>query len=370
MEAALISLMASGYSGGIMRTTIRLANAFHSKGYRVHLLSGNRDFPYARELMPGILIKRIRTFNRISGIPFMMYYMLKNRPAVMLAGVIQHTVLAVRVKSLLRSQTRIYAAVRNPYSIGWADHPPAKRALKIRNLKKYYPLTNGIISNSDSVARDFSVLAQIPLSKIRTIYNPALDENIEERMHQTFSHPWFKDKDLPLILFVGRLEKQKNIPLLLAAFERVRQKTPCRLTIIGDGSLKTELEEQVRTSAHPEDVDFLGFQENPFPFMERADVMVLPSSWEGFGNVIVEALATGTPVVATDCPGGPGEILVDEKLGRLVPMDDPLAMAVAIEDLLRDPPPRKILRRAAERFAAPKIADEYLDAFGLAEYNR
>jgi glycosyltransferase involved in cell wall biosynthesis len=353
METPLISLFTSGNQGGIIRTNIRLANAFSSAG------------PFEKELKQGVEIKRLLTLNRITGVPFLTGYLLKYTPSVILTPVFQHTELAVRTRELMNFSGKIYAVIRVPYQAAWEMIPPAKRAFRINRINRYYPKTDGILANSDGVAADFSELTGMERSRITTVHNPAYDDNIKVLMDQPVEHPWFGPDEPPVILSVGRLEKAKNLIMLLKAFEKVRARINCRLVLIGEGSMRSDLETSAESSRYREDIAFLGYKLNPFPYMRLASIFALSSSWEGFGNVIVEALATGTPVVATDCPGGPAEILGDSQHNRLVPVDDTDAMARAMESLILSPPPRQEMIKEAERFSATVIAEKYIRIFGL-----
>jgi glycosyltransferase involved in cell wall biosynthesis len=365
MDTPLISLFTSGNQGGIIRTNIRLANAFSALGYRVHLLLEKKGFPFEKELKQGVEIKRLFTLNRITGVPFLVRYLQRYTPSVILTPVFQHTELAVRTRELMNFPGKIFAVIRVPYQAAWEQIPPAKRAFRINRINRYYPKTDGILANSNGVAADFCELTGMERSRITTVYNPAYDDNIKVLMDQPIDHPWFGPDEPPVILSVGRLERAKNIGMLLTSFEKVRARVNCRLVLIGDGSMRSDLETSAESSRYRKDIAFLGYQLNPIPYMRHASIFSISSSWEGFGNVIVEALATGTPVVATDCPGGPAEILGYGRHGRLVPVDDSDAMAHAMEDLILSPPPRESIIKEAERFSATLIAEQYINIFSL-----
>jgi glycosyltransferase involved in cell wall biosynthesis len=366
-QTPLITLFASGSTGGIVRTSLRLANGFYAMGLNVDFIPNKPEFPYSGELDPGVGVRHLPTFHRVTGVPALARYIRDRAPTVILTGVYQHAVLALKARAVARSEARVFAAVRNPYSLEWAPVSRGKYSSRIRRLKKYYPRLNGIIANSGGVAEDFSRITGIDRSRITVIHNPAYDPAIEGMMEEPPDHPWFENGEPPVILNVGRLEPQKNLTMLMDAFEQVRDRLPCRLVLIGEGSLEEELRARAGASRHAGDIELLGHRANPFPCMHRSGAFVLSSLWEGFGNVLVEALAAGTPVVATDCPGGPGEILKGGRYGRLVPVGDAKKMADAIIRTLDDPPPEGELRSAAQRFRVDVIARRYLDFFGLSE---
>jgi len=237
-------------------------------------------------------------------------------------------------------------------------------------IKSYiYPLTyslaDSVVALSNGVAKDVAAICRWPLAKIKVIYNPVYVEEILIKSQEQIYHPWFTTKDVPIILGVGRLEHQKDFPTLIHAFAIVRRVLKCRLVILGDGRMRQELEQLVKNLGLEDDVSLPGFSKNPYPYMKNADVFVLSSYYEGFGNVIAEALAVGTPVVSTNCPSGPAEILQHGKYGRLVPPHNPSNLAQAILATLQEPSYPGLLQKRARDFDPDLIADHYLDAMDI-----
>jgi glycosyltransferase involved in cell wall biosynthesis len=205
----------------------------------------------------------------------------------------------------------------------------------------------------------------VPSAKVKVIYNPTVTPEIFRKATEPVQHPWFVDNRVPIILAAGRLHRQKDFPTLLRAFSLLRQNRPCRLVILGDGKKRRRkaLRQLAKQLGIEKDVSLPGFVENPFAYMARANLFVLSSAWEGFGNVIVEALACGCPVVSTDCRSGPREILDNGRYGRLVPVGDPEALARAMLEALDDPDnpcDRETRIQRAMEFSVDKIVDEYL----------
>src|SRR5690606_22847420 len=155
--------------------------------------------------------------------------------------------------------------------------------------------------------------------------------------------------------------RQKNFPLLLQAFARLRGERPLRLVILGEGSERPALQWLIAERGLGAEVDLPGVVDNPFAFVQRAALFVLPSNWDGFPNVLAEALACGCPVVSTACPSGPDEILDNGRYGRLVPMDDVDALATAMAETLERPPPSDLLRGRAAAFSVDRAVDAYID---------
>jgi glycosyltransferase involved in cell wall biosynthesis len=193
--------------------------------------------------------------------------------------------------------------------------------------------------------------------------------DLPQRAREPIDHPWLAPGSAPVVLAVGRLTPTKDFPTLLRAFAQVRQALPARLIILGEGknpeesaARQIELMEMAAELGIAADVALPGFVINPLAYMARASVFVLSSVWEGFGNVIAEALACGCPVVSTDCPDGPGEILERGRYGRLVPVGDHGAMAAAILETLRGPPEPHILHGRAALFSVDRAVERYLGA--------
>jgi len=167
---------------------------------------------------------------------------------------------------------------------------------------------------------------------------------------------------------VGRLAKQKDFSTLLAAMGILRMEygLEARLIILGEGNERKKLGDMARSLGLEGAIDMPGFVPEPFPYMARASIFVLSSAWEGSPNVLIEALAIGVPVVSTDCPSGPREILQGGKYGRLVPVGDSEALARAMFETIKAPHPPEYLREAAEPFRSAACARKYLEAMGMA----
>jgi glycosyltransferase involved in cell wall biosynthesis len=235
-----------------------------------------------------------------------------------------------------------------------------------RFIKRCYPRTDRIVAVSEGIKQDLIYNFGIREAKIDVIYNPINIKEIEMLSTADVEHPWFHE-GIPIIISVGRLTKQKGYPYLLKAFSVVRKSLECRLVILGEGEDREKL---VKTSIElglKNDVEFMGFQQNPFKYMARSSVFVLSSLYEGFGNVIVEAMALGLPVISTDCPSGPSEIIEDRMNGLLVPVKDENALARAILEVAGNGMLRNELsagaRRRAQSFTLDNIVEKYRGVF-------
>jgi glycosyltransferase involved in cell wall biosynthesis len=242
------------------------------------------------------------------------------------------------------------------------------RLKKIKSIlvKNFYPRADKIIAISKGVKKDLINNFNIPLGKVKVIYNPVDLLEIDRLVKEPIENGLFHD-NIPIIVACGRLTKQKNYPLLLHSFSRVLKRCNARLLILGEGEEKDNFIKLCLGLKISDRVFFPGFQKNPFKYIGKADIFVLSSLFEGFSNVIIEAMACGIPVISTNCPSGPDEIITDGVNGLLVPVGNVEAMKNAIMRLLKDKTLRKNLseagRKRAEDFRVKKIVKEYENLF-------
>ena len=195
--------------------------------------------------------------------------------------------------------------------------------------------------------------------RIHTIYNPVLSPDLDRKALESAGHPWIDDPVRPVVLAIGRMKKVKDFSTLLSAFARLLAQRPAKLIVLGEGRLRPKLLSLAQRLRIAEHVDFPGFVKNPYAYLSRADLFVLSSRYESLSNVLIEALACGCPVVSTDCPVGPREILEGGRFGALVPVGDPEALAAAMARALDEPPRRDALRERASFFSVDRAVDRY-----------
>ncbi|MBI5050964.1 MAG: glycosyltransferase, partial [Nitrospirae bacterium] len=201
------------------------------------------------------------------------------------------------------------------------------------------------------------------------IYNPHDIKEIQGFAREEPQHPWLKEKECPVLVNAGRLIHQKGQDILLNAFKLVLEKTPARLIILGEGPLLKDLLKLSETLKIKDNVDFAGFQKNPYTFMSHCDVFVLPSRWEGFPNVMIEAMACGAAVVATRCQSGPEEVITDSVNGLLVPVEDEEKLSEAILKAIANPDLSASMGSAAKKtvlkFDVKTVMANYERVFNL-----
>jgi glycosyltransferase involved in cell wall biosynthesis len=202
----------------------------------------------------------------------------------------------------------------------------------------------------------------MPRSKVTVIYNGVISRDFEQKSSLPVTHPWF-GLNIPVIVAAGRMVEQKDFATLIKAFAAVARQRDVRLVLLGDGPLRAALVALTKTLNVTDRIDMPGFKANPLPYLRAADLVVMSSCYEGFGMVLAEALACGTPAVSTDCPHGPAEILEHGRVGRLAPPQNPEALAQAIIETLDNPPPVQVLLERARSFGIGACADGYLKVF-------
>jgi glycosyltransferase involved in cell wall biosynthesis len=222
-----------------------------------------------------------------------------------------------------------------------------------------YPLAREVVAVSSAMA-DELVSHGVPPDRIRVIPNPTSQQALSSG-----TSPLLNGSGGPIVVGVGRLVEQKDFATLIRAFEIVQRDQDVRLLILGEGPERQRLEDLAASLGLSDKIEMPGFINNPWPLMAQASVFALSSRWEGWPNVLAEALALGLPVVSTDCPTGPNEILDNGKYGLLVPIQDPPALAAAIAQTLQDPPPSASLQQRAQKWSVENITDQYLQALNL-----
>ena len=256
-------------------------------------------------------------------------------------------------------RTRVYVNVRNHISASVAGAKSRRMREMPVLMRNLFPDADGIIAVSEGVAADIARLTDLPAQRVTTILNPVYREEIFQLAKAPVPHPWLGPERLPLVLAAGKMKPQKDFETLLRAFALLRRDRAARLVILGDGDGRPGLEALAESLGVRADMDLPGYVDNPFVFYRHASVFVLSSSWEGLPNVLIEAMACGCPVVSTDCPSGPWEILEGGRLGRLVPVGDSAALAAAIAETLDRPPPHRAPAAHTERFSLASIAQRY-----------
>lgn len=317
--------------GGAELSMIALAKGLCARGYSVDLLVKNTQGELRGSIPANI---RLIDFN----VPTMRYTLgklityIKNEHPEAIISAMELSNLSLTLASLASKQRpKTIITIHNTLSL----QPPIYN----RNLDRIlfglmYRFSNKIVCVSDTCAKDTIKYLHLPKAKVFVINNPILNDDIYIKAKEIVSYPWFPGSDRKRILSIGRLVPQKDHKNLIKAFKLVRDVYEAQLIILGEGYLRLELIELSEALGVDQDVSLPGFIQNPYPLIAQSDVFVLSSIYEGFGNVLVEALAVKCPVVSTDCLSGPREILAHGKYGHLVSVGDSQEMADAILEVI------------------------------------
>lgn len=347
--------------GGAERVTLNLAKLFAQENYQVDLVLSKAEGPYLSQISKSINIVDLNVSRVALSLLPLARYLRRNRPYALISAMNHVNIIAILATKLaLIKETRVLISEHNTLSRSLLHSKNLRSRLLPFFMKLFYPLADHIVAVSYGVADDLSKMLNLSRSKIEVIYNPVVSDELFEKASQPVNHPWFKGKQHPVVLAVGRLTEQKDFPTLIKAFYYVRQKKKVKLVILGEGEKRTELINLIKELDLDNDIDIVGFVENPYSYMKRCSVFVLSSKWEGLPTVLIEALACGAKIVATDCPSGPREILKNGEYGSLVNVGDEKALAQEILKQLEDRQNKKVLKEAYKPFTNETVFNKYL----------
>jgi glycosyltransferase involved in cell wall biosynthesis len=354
--------------GGAERMMINLAAGALAAGVAVDLVCADARGPYLSEVPPGCRLVDLKASRILSALPKLAMWLRRHRPAVLLTAMDHANLVAIWARALAgaQPQVRLAVSVRSQLSVAAANEASLRGRALPWLARHFYPRADLVIAVSEGVADDLSDCIGLSRAGITVIPNPVVSDNIEALASEPLEHPWFTADAPPVLLAAGRLTKQKDFPTLLQAFARLVPERELRLMILGEGPDRTALEAEIESLRLSERVALPGFDANPFRYLARARVFVLSSAWEGLPGVLIQAMACGTPVVSTDCPSGPREVLEDGRLGPLVPVGDAPALSDAIARTLDEPRPAAMLKAAAAQYRLSPVTRRYLSALGLA----
>lgn len=369
---------------------VTLARAFVEQGYSVDLLLADATGPYLHEVPPSVRIIELKVRKAytqwlqvwhdrellrslapvflaphpprvLRSLSSLVDYLRQERPAAILSAQHYGNIAALSAVRLAGVSTRLVITQRTQLSMYLQNGAKRRQRGVLGPIRHCYPWADNIIAVSNGVADDLAITAGIPRQRITTIYNPVVTPELAIQAKTPLEHPWFTAGEPPVILAAGRLHYQKDFPTLLNAFARVRATRPARLIILGEGEARPALAAQVEKLGIQADVDLPGFVDNPFAYMARAAVFVLSSLYEGLPGVLIQSMACGCPVVSTDCPSGPAEILDGGVYGPLVPVGDHVALAEAMLTVLAASPDRQKLQDRASLFSLQHAVARYAE---------
>lgn len=346
--------------GGAEHIQITLAHEFARAGHEVEFVlmqAGGELLEEARESFSVVDLNcpRARNLPRV-----LSRYLRQHRPDALLAAMWPLTVIAPISARLSGHRCKVLVSEHGILSAQYRDWGRAHRAALPSSMALGYRLAHSRVAVSAGVAADIAALSGLRRNAFDVIHNPVPPRpEPSKQAIRDVEALWSGSKGARIVT-VGKMKAVKNHPLLLRAFARL-DRSDARLMFVGGGPGRDALLSLACELGVAERVIFAGFHPDPTPFYQTADLFVLSSDYEGFGNVIVEALACGTPVVSTNCPSGPAEILENGKYGRLVPVRDAHALGDAMQQALAARHDPALLKQRASDFAPAIAAKRYLE---------
>jgi glycosyltransferase involved in cell wall biosynthesis len=345
--------------GGAERAMLNLAHGFASFGCAVDLVLAQAQGPYLSEVYNSVQIVDLKASRAITSLPALIRYLRREQPEILISALDYTNIIAIWAQRLSRVPCRVLVNEQNTISRSAHNSARLRQRMVPYLAKQFYPLANIVVGNSKGVADDLSQVTGLSPEEIKILYNPVVTPELREKARASVDHPWFGADQPPVILSVGRLTKQKDFPTLIRAFALVHRNRSARLIILGEGPDRPELESLVKQLGLKDDIALPGFVTNPYAYMNQGSLYILSSQWEGLPTVLIEALYCGLPIIATDCPSGPREILSDGKYGKLVSVGDVTALAQAIEDGLDGKTPRST-EESWYPYSSEVVVDQYM----------
>lgn len=368
-----VAIFFSGLAGGgAQRRSLLLSRRLAQRGMSVDVVVVRGEGPFRADVPeqcrlfvldpPASRLPFVRDRRGLwvaAAVPALARYLDSERPDAVLSTSTPANLTALAARARSRSTPAVVVTVNLNLSGTTSRAGELLGPLLRRSIAHQYSHADAVVAVSRGVAEDLRASGAIAEERLVQIDNPVDLERVTARAAEPLPHAWLAADAPPLVLAVGKLKVQKDFPTLLRAFAAVHARRSAHLVILGEGDQRPRLEALVRELGLEDDVAMPGFAANPFAWMARASVFVLSSLFEGMSNVLLEALASGCPVVSTDCPSSPREILRDGDVGPLVPVGDDRALAGAIERVLDGPPSRDSLRARAADFGVDRAVEAY-----------
>tara|TARA_R110000868_G_scaffold181779_1_gene422718 strand:- start:618 stop:1718 length:1101 start_codon:yes stop_codon:yes gene_type:complete len=348
--------------GGAQNMVINLANHIAANGYKVDLLIASAAGELKHKINGHVNVVCFNKSKTSKSIPALIKYTKESQPDVMISALYHANIAALLAKIFCKTtKTKFIISERNHISTSFAHSQRFADKIMLFLMKRLYKTADKVIAISDGVLRDVQKVCNIADDKIIRIYNPVVTPDFERAIAAEIPEFGY-EVDVAKLIASGRLVAQKDYPTLLKALSIAVKTHPCCLVILGQGSLEHDLKALAVTLGVDNYIYWAGFVDNPLSYMAKADVFVLSSAWEGFGNVVVEGLYCGLSVVSTDCPSGPAEILEKGRYGYLSAVGDADALARNIIEAIDKPFAAESQRSRAAAFHVRNIAENYIDA--------
>ncbi|WP_436935633.1 glycosyltransferase [Halovenus marina] len=350
-------------TGGAEQVTVTIANGLAQRGHDIDLVVSNPRGKLQAEVADDVSIVALGEsrppFIGIGAhVPALASYLRRQQPAAIFAQMTHANLVCLLAGQLSRADTRIFLTEHSPFAM--SENPPLRSRAYLSLTARLLPYADHHIAVSQGVADSIVQKTSVTADQVSVLHNPVDVEAVRSRAREPVNNEWLSDDSLDVMLSVGRLEAQKDLKTWLRAFSRVHERRPqTRAIIAGKGSQREGLAAFAAKLGVDDAVSIPGYVDNPYGYMQRADVFLLSSRYEGLPTVLIEALACGCPIVATDCLAGPREVLADGTYGQLVPVGDAPKMADAVVETLDRPPRAEKLQARSDDFAPGVVLEEY-----------
>ena len=340
--------------GGAERVTLDLARGFAQRGARVDLVLMERSGEFLAEVPQGVDVVDLGAKRLRGTIAPLRRYLKVHRPTALVAAMWPLTSVAVLAAAGLEDRPRVIVSDHAPLLAQYADSALTTVMLKA-SIRATYRFADRIVAVCDGLGGELAKLAGLPPGRVSTIYNPIPKPSCSEPAKS----PW-PDRPSKRIVSAGRLKPVKHYPLLIEAFAPLaRAGEGAMLAILGEGSDRAIIEATAANLGISDRVILPGFTRHLGDWLGEADLFVSASDYEGFGNVLVEAMHFGLTVVSTDCPYAPHEILGEGRWGALVPTGDAAALTAAMRSALDRPLDRRAQMARASEFSLDRAVEAY-----------
>ena len=347
-------------AGGVRQWVLTMANALVERGHDVDVLTEAphwkfTDEPQLDPRVGRVILGKLFARRRLDA------YVRAHPGVRIVAALNEYNIGAAKLKQRVGANAYVMLTQRENLSADVQWRSPKRYERAVAEVRRHFNQADAVVSVSRGLTDDLRENFAIDPARLHTIYNPTYREAYVRSALDPVDHPWLVAKDQPVVIAAGRLHFVKGFDDLLEAFALVRGAMPARLIILGEGKERAALEAQVARLGLQDCVAMPGRQPSTAPWFSRSDLFVLSSRREGLPAVLIEAMSVGVPVVATDCPSGPHEILDGGRFGPLVPVGDPVALAAAMLRMLQGkrPDPEPLQARAAE-FSLERALAQYL----------
>lgn len=364
MPRLAVLLATSGHSG-VDRVMQNLLPAMAQAGIYVDLLHIEGHGPYLHNTDARLRVIELGVKHVNTALPSVIRYLRQEQPDVLLSDKDRVNRMAILARGFAKGSIRHYVRIGTTVSANLAKRNWRERAIQRFSMRYLYPYAAGILVPSQGVLDDLHMFTGSARPMIHVVPSPIIRPELLQLAAQEIEDTWLHASDAPLILGIGELSMRKDYAMLIRAFARLRQHKPLRLAILGKGRERDKLLQLAQRYGIKQDVYLPGFVQNPYAWLRHASLFAHSSRWEGLCIALIEALALGKPVVATDCPSGSRELLADGANGILVPVGDDKAMANAINEALIREPQTATWQAAVASYNVEQATSAYLQAMDI-----